>query len=79
MASVQGMYRVPGRALELSSGTGRSTRLWKAKADPIVQEQSDVLIVVMKPVKAGGAKGNTFRSIPLMNHLGHWRPGTSGK
>jgi len=45
----------------------------------MVQEQSDVLIVVRKSVKAGGAKGNTFRSVLLMKHLGHWRPATSGK
>jgi len=54
-------------------------RLWKAKAEPMVQEQSDARIVVMKLVKAGGAKGSTFRSIPLIKHLGHWRFGTSGK
>ena len=30
----------------------------------MVQEKSDVLIVVMKPVKAGRAKGGTFHSVP---------------
>ena len=36
-------------------------------------------IVVVKPVKAGGAKGNTFHAVPLLKHLGHRRPATSEK
>jgi len=57
-----------------SKRTGRSTRLKEAEADSMACEQSDLFIVVMKPVKVGGAKGETSHTIPLKKHLGHWRP-----
>ncbi len=50
----------------------------EAEVDSMAYEQSDLFIVVMKPVKVGGAKGETSHTIPLKKHLEHWRLGTNG-
>ncbi|MCF7944972.1 MAG: hypothetical protein K9L75_05505 [Spirochaetia bacterium] len=57
---------------------GRCTRP-KRPRHLLADEQSDLFIVVRKPVKIGGAKGETSQSISSKKHSGYWSPGENGK
>ncbi len=57
MASTQGRSSVPGRADILSVGLRGDIKA-RSQETCMGHQQSDRLIVAMKPVKAGGAKGS---------------------
>ena len=56
-ASMQGVSSVPGRADILSDGLRGDVKA-RSQETCMRYQQSDRLIVVMKPVKVGGAKGS---------------------
>ena len=57
MASIQGRSSVPGRADVLSIGLRGDIKA-RSQETCMGHQQSDRLIVAMKPVKVGGAKGS---------------------
>lgn len=69
MASTQGMSRVPGRADILSVGLIGDVKA-KSQETCMGYQQSDRQVVVLKPVKAGGAKGPGHQTYSLWPTLG---------
>jgi len=50
-----------------------SNKVLKTECETTVCQKSDYLIVVMKPVKAGGAKGVASQRDSEAKHDYHWR------
>ena len=69
MASTQSITRIPGRpdALHLEVDGMQSQAHPKGEGKQTVYQESDQPVVVMKPVKAGGAKGVAVSRSPRRN------------